>query len=60
MLYRLAEPGEILAAGGKVLTILELTDVYMTIFLPTGKAGRVTIGAEARIIIDARPERPLS
>jgi HlyD family secretion protein len=32
VLYRLAEPGEVLSAGGKVLTILDLTDVYMTIF----------------------------
>jgi len=53
VLYRLAEPGEVLAAGGKVLTVLELTDVYMTIFLPTAQAGRVRIGAEARLVFDA-------
>ena len=56
VLYRLAEPGEVLAAGGKILTVIELTDVYMTIFLPTEKAGRVSVGAEARIIFDARPD----
>jgi HlyD family secretion protein len=56
VLYRLAEPGEMLAAGGKVLTVLELTDVYMTIFLPTAQAGRVTVGSEARIVLDAAPE----
>ena len=54
--YRLAEPGEVLAAGGKVLTLLDLTDVYMTVFLPTAEAGRVMIGAEARIVLDALPE----
>ena len=54
--YRLAQPGEVLAAGGKVLTLLDLTDVYMTIFLPTGEAGRAAIGAEARIVLDAVPE----
>jgi HlyD family secretion protein len=54
--YRLAEPGEVLAAGGKVVTLLDLTDVYMTIFLPTNQAGRVAIGAEARIILDAAPQ----
>lgn len=54
--YRLAEPGEVLAAGGRVVTLLDLTDVYMTIFLPTEEAGRVPIGAEARIILDALPE----
>jgi HlyD family secretion protein len=55
VLYRLAEPGEVLAAGGRVLTLLDLTDVYMTLFLPTDQAGRVSIGAEARIIFDAAP-----
>jgi HlyD family secretion protein len=53
--YRLAEPGEVLAAGGKVVTLLDLTDVYMTIFLPTAQAGRVALGADARIILDAAP-----
>jgi HlyD family secretion protein len=56
VLYRLAEPGEVLPAGGKVLTVLDLTDVYMTLFLPTDQAGRVELGAEARIIFDAAPE----
>lgn len=53
--YRLAEPGEVLAAGGKVLTMLDLTNVYMTVFLPTADAGRLAIGSEARIIFDAAP-----
>jgi HlyD family secretion protein len=56
VLYRLAESGEVLPAGGKVLTVLDLTDVYMTIFLPTGLAGRLVVGAEARIILDAVPQ----
>jgi len=56
VLYRLAEPGEVLAAGGKVVTLLDLTDVYMTIFLPTAEAGRVRIGSEARLVLDAAPE----
>lgn len=54
--YRLALPGEVLAAGGKVLTLLDVTDVYMTVFLPTDEAGRVAIGAPARIIFDAAPQ----
>jgi len=56
VLYRLAEPGEVLPAGGKVLTVLDLTDVYMTIFLPTGLAGLLVVGAEARITLDAVPQ----
>lgn len=56
VLYRLAEPGEVLASGGKVLTLLDITDVYMTIYLPTEQAGRVTVGSEARIVLDAAPQ----
>ncbi|MAT66105.1 MAG: efflux transporter periplasmic adaptor subunit [Gammaproteobacteria bacterium] len=56
ILYRLAEPGEVLAAGGKVATVLDVTDVYMTIFLPTAQAGRVRVGSDARIILDALPD----
>lgn len=59
ILYRLAEPGEILPAGGKVLTVLELTDVYMTIYLPSRQVGKVVIGSEARIKLDAVPEYTL-
>lgn len=54
--YRLALPGEVLGAGGKVLTLLDLTDVYMTIFLPTHDAGRLSLGSESRVILDAAPE----
>lgn len=56
VLYRLAEPGEVLAAGGKVYTVLDLSDVYMTIFLPTLQAGRLRIGGDARLVLDAIPE----
>jgi len=56
VLYRLAEPGEVLPAGGKVLTVLDLADASMTIFLPTLQAGRLRIGDEARIVLDAIPE----
>jgi HlyD family secretion protein len=56
VLYRLAEAGEVLGVGGKVLTLLDLTDVYMVIFLPETVVGRVALGAEARIVLDAAPE----
>lgn len=56
VLYRLAEPGEVLGAGGNVVTLLDITDVYMTIFLPTSQAGRVSIGSDARIVLDVRQD----
>jgi HlyD family secretion protein len=54
--YQLARNGEVVAAGGKVFTILDLQDVYMTIFLPAATAGRLEIGSEARIILDPVPQ----
>ncbi|HEY0331303.1 MAG TPA: HlyD family efflux transporter periplasmic adaptor subunit, partial [Rhodopseudomonas sp.] len=53
--YRVAQPGEVVAAGGRVLNLVDLGDVYMTFFLPTEQAGRVAFGAEARIVLDAAP-----
>lgn len=54
--YRVAQPGEVLNAGGIVLNLVDLSDVYMTFFLPTEDAGRVKLGAEAHIILDAAPQ----
>lgn len=54
--YRVAEPGEVLASGGRVLNLVDLGDVYMTFFLPTAQAGRVAIGTEVRLVLDAAPQ----
>jgi HlyD family secretion protein len=57
--YRLVEPGEVIPAGGNVVTLLDVSDVYMTFFLPTSEAGQVAVGADARIILDVRPDLPV-
>jgi HlyD family secretion protein len=54
--FRVAQPGEVLAAGGRVLNLLDLSDVYMTFFLPTAVAGRIALGAEVRLVLDAAPQ----
>lgn len=53
--YRLAEPGEVLSAGSRVVTILDLENVYMTIFLPAKDIGKIIVGSEARIVLDSLP-----
>jgi HlyD family secretion protein len=53
---KVAERGEVLSAGGRVLNLVDLTDVYMTFFLPTATAGRVAVGAEVRLVLDAAPD----
>ena len=57
VLYRLAEPGEILAAGGKALTLLDMADVFMSVYLPAGEAGKVSLGDTAHIVLDALPDQ---
>lgn len=54
--YRIAQPGEVMAAGGRVLNLVDLGDVYMTFFLPTNQVGKLSIGSEAHIILDAAPQ----
>ena len=55
VLYRLAEPGEMLAAGGKALTVVNLEDVYMEIYLPSEQAAGIKIGADSRVTVDFAP-----
>jgi len=54
--YQLARTGEVVAAGTRVITILDLSDVYMTIYLPARQAGQLALGDEARIILDPVPQ----
>jgi HlyD family secretion protein len=54
--YKLVDRGAVIAGGGKVATLLDLTDVSMTIFLPTKLVGRVALNAPARVVLDAAPE----
>ncbi|MCE9670229.1 efflux RND transporter periplasmic adaptor subunit [Myxococcus stipitatus] len=59
VLYRLAEPGEVLSPGGPALTLVNLEDVFMEIFLPASEAARVKLGSEARLTVDFEPDRSI-
>lgn len=59
VLYRLAEPGEVLAPGGKALTVLDLSDVFMAVFLPAAEAARTPVGAPAQIVLDGMADTPV-
>jgi len=54
--YRLVEPGAVLPPGGKIATVIDLSDVYTTVFLPSSQAGRLKIGDDARVVVDAYPD----
>jgi len=51
--YRVVQPGEVVGGGGKVVSLVDIGDVYMTFFLPEMAAGRVALGSEVRIVLDA-------
>ncbi|NPU65472.1 HlyD family efflux transporter periplasmic adaptor subunit [Bradyrhizobium sp. 83012] len=57
--YRLANVGEVLGAGGKVFTMLDIGYVYIDVFLPTEEVGKIKVGSDARIVLDAYPDRPI-
>jgi len=56
---RLAEVGEVVAAGGRVFSLVDLRDVYMYVFLPEQVTGKIANGSEARIVLDAAPQYPI-
>ena len=57
--YRIANIGEVLPAGGKVFTMLDISYVYMDIYLPTLESGKIKVGTDARILLDAYPNIPI-
>ena len=57
--YRIANVGEVLPAGGKVFTMLDVSYVYMDVYFPTLVAGRIKVGDDARIVLDAYPGLPI-
>ncbi|WP_066700885.1 HlyD family secretion protein, partial [Sphingobium amiense] len=57
--YRVAQPGEVVGGGGRVLNLVNLGDVYMTFFLPETVAGKVALGSDVRIVLDALPDRAI-
>lgn len=54
--YRIVQPGEVLGAGGKVLNLVDLSDVYMSFFVPEAVAGKLALGADVHLILDAAPQ----
>ena len=56
---RAAEPGEVIAAGTAVVSMVDLTKVYLRGFVPEGEVGDVKVGQPARVYLDSDPKKPL-
>jgi HlyD family secretion protein len=57
---RAAEPGEMITAGTAIITLLDLTKVYLRGFVPEGDIGKVKVGQPARIYLDSDPQKPFA
>ncbi len=56
---RTAEPGEVVTAGTPVITLIDLSRVYLRAFVPEGQIGRVRVGQPARVYLDSAPRTPI-
>lgn len=56
---RTAEPGEVVPAGTAIITLIDLTKVYLRGFVPEGQIGKVKVGQAAHIYLDSNPRQPV-
>ncbi len=56
---RAAEPGEVVAAGAPIVTLVNLNQVYLRGFIPEGEIGRIRVGQPARIYLDSNTKQAL-
>jgi HlyD family secretion protein len=59
VLTRAAEPGEVVQAGTAIVTLLDLSKVYLRGFVPEGEIGKVKVGQAAHIFLDSNPNQSL-
>ena len=56
---RVAEPGEVITSGTPVITLLDLSKVYLRGFVPEGQIGKVKVGQAAHVYLDSNPKQPV-
>jgi HlyD family secretion protein len=59
VMTRAAEPGEVVTAGTSIVTLLDLSKMYLKGYVPEGQIGNIQIGQPARIYLDSNPDRPI-
>ncbi len=59
VMTRAAEPGEVVQAGTAIVTLLDLSKVYLRGFVPEGQIGKVKIGQPAHVYLDSAPDKPI-
>jgi HlyD family secretion protein len=56
---RAAEPGEVVVAGTALITLLDLSKVYLRGFVAEGQIGKVKVGQSARVYLDSSSQKPI-
>jgi HlyD family secretion protein len=56
---RTAEPGEVVIAGTAIITLLDLSKVYLRGFVPEGQVGKVKVGQLAHVYLDSNPKQAI-
>jgi HlyD family secretion protein len=56
---RTAEPGEVVQAGTAIVTMLDLSKVYLRGFVPEGQIGKVKLGQPGHVFLDSNPKQPV-
>ena len=53
---RSVEPGEVINPGTAIVTLVNLQELYLRVFVPIAEIDRVRVGQQARIYLDSRPD----
>lgn len=56
---RTAEPGEVISPGTTIVTVVDLSKVYLRGFVPEGEIGKIKLDQPARVYLDSNPSQPL-
>jgi HlyD family secretion protein len=60
ILTRTAEPGRVVAPGQTILTMVDLSKLYLRGFVPEENVGRVKVGQQAQVFLDSNPKEPIA
>jgi HlyD family secretion protein len=56
---RAAEPGEVVIAGTALVTMVDLSKVYLRGFVPEGQIGKVKLGQPVHVYLDSNTKQPI-
>ena len=60
ILTRSAEPGRVIQPGQTILTMVDLTKLYLRGFVPEGAIGKVKVGQQAQVYLDSNPKEGIA